>query len=324
MWKWKNEASSIWTRFVDNKNIAQNFADTEVIQYYFIDKNTWKEVIVWEKTDAGWWITEDWKYPENMEKYKDEDIFYKVIKRPKIVSTFVDIKNPKIFESSEDGKIDSFELMMDYRDEITWAKYMVWSKRSDLWMPYEDRMITSKKFREYLQEKWYDWIILKDTLYDWNWKKSDQFVVFEPTQIKSAYENKWTFDKTDPRIKYQKTTNMDSKISSEKVKEIWNNYPKLQKYVTLDIMDKILTKEWYEAFGRYYQKSIDIVNNPKDTTLDHEVFHAWFDLFTSPERKAEILKNTWIKDVNKAEEFLAEKFAEYVKWTVFLRIQLRK
>ena len=86
--------------------------------------------------------------------------------------------------------------------------------------------------------------------------------------------------------------------------------------LSVNFLDNIVTPSWQEAFGRYYNKTIDMIKNPHKTTADHESAHAYFDMFTSKEDQSKILgqikKEQWFTDDLEAEEFLADWFADYV------------
>ncbi len=95
---------------------------------------------------------------------------------------------------------DSFELMMDERDEF--AEYIsgakgkrgAWQERYIALHPEE----TNKRFIEYLKSKGYDGIVLKDTKYDAKdagVKKSDQVIVFNPEKILTKKDLKKLTDK---------------------------------------------------------------------------------------------------------------------------------
>lgn len=61
--------------------------------------------------------------------------------------------------------------------------------------------LTAIGFREKLQDDYFDGIIVEESDTDFGGLRTD-YVVFEPTQIKSAIGNRGTFDNTDPRINY--------------------------------------------------------------------------------------------------------------------------
>lgn len=275
LWKWRNEASGIGNWFVDKKFVADTFANTEIVQYYYTDKKTGEEIVVWEKTDWWGWLNKDWKYPETMSAPTPnwEDINYRVTKRPKVIDTFLSIKNPKVFESSEDGKIDSFELMMDDRDEVTWATYMVGDKRSDMWAPYQDRYKTSQEYKDHLKSQGYDGIILKNTEYDGDGEKSDQFVTFEPTQIKSATENRGTFDPYDARIRYQEKVETDAE--KRKLQKKINEKSDLDKL--LEDMDPIEDKDYTRKGKEYLDKVEPTLKEIEEITAETTNFRTMTD-----------------------------------------------
>ena len=60
---------------------------------------------------------------------------------------------------------------------------------------------TNKEFLNYLNENGYDGVILKNTEYDApEGKTINQYMLTNPTAIKSAIGNKGTFDPKDPNI----------------------------------------------------------------------------------------------------------------------------
>lgn len=85
--------------------------------------------------------------------------------------------------------------------------------------------------------------------------------------------------------------------------------------VGVEFVEAIRTPDGRRALGKYFNKMVTFINDPKNTTPEHEVLHAFFDLFTSKERKEAILeevgKRTGIEDVGEREEWLADSFADY-------------
>lgn len=87
--------------------------------------------------------------------------------------------------------------------------------------------------------------------------------------------------------------------------------------VNVQFVDYISTPEGFKALGRYRDGAIDLVKNPDSSTPTHEALHAYFDMFTEPGRKAELLEQVKteqaMKDNIQAEEWLADNFVEYVR-----------
>ncbi len=100
---------------------------------------------------------------------------------------------------------DPLEKLMDDRDEfaewISGAKHErgAWRQR---YVETSDKRETSLKLRKKLIDQGYDGIILRGTVYDAAGKKTDQYMAFQPSQIKSATGNRGTFDPKDERISF--------------------------------------------------------------------------------------------------------------------------
>mgnify|MGYP001560699014 CR=1 FL=1 len=98
----------------------------------------------------------------------------------------------------------------------------------------------------------------------------------------------------------------------------------LQKYftaeeLTVEFVEKINTPDGAAAFGRYTPAMIELVNNPHQTTADHEAVHAYLDLFYKEGEKAAVYEaaRTQMGDSGKSdletEEWVADRFARFVK-----------
>jgi hypothetical protein len=99
--------------------------------------------------------------------------------------------------------------------------------------------------------------------------------------------------------------------------------------VTVQIAKKILTPAGERAVGSYRGTIITFAENPLESTPTHEVLHAYFDMFTSPSRKEQVLREVMreynVTDRIEAEEILADEFVEFVRgadsrnWTDIIR-----
>lgn len=95
--------------------------------------------------------------------------------------------------------------------------------------------------------------------------------------------------------------------------------------VPVEFVNQIVTPEWMQAFGKYYNSMISFASSIDQTTPRHEVFHAYFDMFTSESQKKDVISFTrktsdyqsrlWDKKDNayNVEEYLADKFDAYVR-----------
>ena len=114
-----------------------------------------------------------------------------------------------------------------------------------------------------------------------------------------------------------KKTDDNVLTTQSEAKKVVEKYFKADE-VWVKLVDKITTKEWYEAFWKYKDRLISFAKDPSKNTPDHEVFHAYFDLALSPKQKSSLLvdikRRKWLKTDLEAEEFLANKFADYAIW----------
>ena len=114
-----------------------------------------------------------------------------------------------------------------------------------------------------------------------------------------------------------KKTDDNVLTSQTEAKKVVEKYFKPEE-VWVKLVDKIATKEGYEAFWKYKDRLISFAKDPSKNTPDHEVFHTYFDLALSPKQKSSLLvdikRRKWLKTDLEAEEFLANKFADYAIW----------
>jgi len=106
--------------------------------------------------------------------------------------------NKKIAETYSIGGGTDYEVFLNIKNP-----YIVDAK----WRDYNGMYVQLLSNMDYAKRNGYDWMIIKNFRDDWYQKgdktKGNTFVVFEPNQIKSAYENQWGFDPYDDRMKYQ-------------------------------------------------------------------------------------------------------------------------
>lgn len=164
----KNETSTLGAWFTDNPKTAGEFARSEHVEYV--------------TTGERWKSGELMQFPNYIQDFGG------------IYPVYLSLQNPKVYIPTE-GE-DSFVQMMNDRDEF--ASYIDGSK--GVRGHWQDHMIatnvpeTNKNFVDTLKKQGYDGIIIKNTMYDAPNKKKliDQYVVFEPSQIKSVFNRKPT------------------------------------------------------------------------------------------------------------------------------------
>ena len=78
----------------------------------------------------------------------------------------------------------------------------------------------------------------------------------------------------------------------------------------------ITTEDGYKALGMYKDKLITFAKNPSKNTIDHEAFHAYFDIALGKQEKNSFLglvqKRHNLASKIDAEEWMADTFADFV------------
>ena len=152
-----------------------------------------------------------------------------------------------------------------------------------------------------------------------------EYIVFESNQIKSATDNIWAFDSSNPDIRYQKhgvANPLEKNISAQRAIQLENirngrSVQELADHYGIDIqtVDKITTPEGLKAYGKYGDWIITLAEKIKEGTAPHELFHATFDIVDHA-RKESILEGVMEEkklDKVQAEEYLADSFSEYFR-----------
>ena len=122
-------------------------------------------------------------------------------------------------------------------------------------------------------------------------------------------------EKTLPSFS-EKKGKTDKVLSRTEAERIVRRYFK-DSEVALKFVPRLLTPAGREAYGSYSKGMITFAENPDITTPTHEVLHAYFDLFTSPVQKAEVLREVGrkfkVSDRIEQEEILADEFVKYAR-----------
>jgi len=78
----------------------------------------------------------------------------------------------------------------------------------------------------------------------------------------------------------------------------------------------ITTEDGYKALGMYKDKLITFAKNPSKNTIDHEAFHAYFEIALGKQEKNSFLglvqKRQNLASKIDAEEWMADTFADFV------------
>lgn len=107
-------------------------------------------------------------------------------------------------------------------------------------------------------------------------------------------------------------------ITTDEARAMSKNFRFIEELgLPVNTVEKILTPDGREAFGRYYKGAISFIENPHKTTIPHEAVHAFIDLMLTSKQKKTVLNEIKRRYAGKnftdqqAEEQLAEDFAKY-------------
>ena len=204
----------------------------------------------------------------------------------KTMETYLDIKNP--FRWNEINTKDKMNDLIERLGLKQWD--LRWNNTYKNQMAPITEAKKSIKFREALQNAGYDGVIYEfdGTI---GWEKQMEIVAFEPSQIKSATDNIWTFDKNNPDIRYKKwlekkenwlerkkvstASSFQSRvdnIANELWVKWWNTVQKMKRINKIIKEDKY---KWTDIKKRFYQlkweyKKQYIINN------DKKIKDKWF------------------------------------------------
>ncbi|MBS5507603.1 MAG: hypothetical protein KHX31_03115 [Akkermansia sp.] len=136
----------------------------------------------------------------------------------KVLSLFLNLRNPKVFESNKERYGDAFERLrtdvvsligMDAEFANIGGVGKAWYKETERGLAPE--FMTSDEidgvfheYREKLKNEGYDGIFIKQTEYDYDIAGgvNDQYVAFDSAQVKSATDNRGTFGGKNPDITF--------------------------------------------------------------------------------------------------------------------------
>ena len=213
-----------------------------------------------------------------------------------------DLKNKILSEVEETDEIvklnNRFAKRISAIEAIEQRIWKVWRNKVN------DKWFKSKQEAEWIKKKE---AVIQDIQQEYG---LDQF---EAVEKYDDLLNNSTFDEIHYKRKSEAIKNWF--VENEEAEKIVRKYFS-EDEVSLNFVNNIKTPEWQQAIGKYYKKTIDLINNPAKWVPEHEVAHAYFDLFTDKKTQREILKDIMKKEkidnMYEAEEFLADWFSEYV------------
>jgi hypothetical protein len=198
-------------------------------------------------------------------KYAEDPNVARRGKSPKVYAVYLSIQRPLVADA----------IVYEGTPEFALAKKLAGSRlltdrgEDGVRLTYMQRAIdqtSAQRAEKLIREAGYDGILYEAQLAKSAWTgmglslarmgSSRSFIVFEPTQIKSATDNRGTFDPTDPRISFNRRTRGGS--ASEDPGYHMRHRPSadgplayelgLGEYMPADVMTH---PEWYTGFRQY-------------------------------------------------------------------------
>lgn len=136
----------------------------------------------------------------------------------KVLSLFLNLRNPKVFESNKERYGDAFEQLrtdvvsligMDAEFANIGGVGKAWYKETERglapeFMTSDEIDSVFREYREKLRDEGYDGVFIKQTEYDYDIAggTNDQYVAFDSAQVKSATDNRGAFDGENPDITF--------------------------------------------------------------------------------------------------------------------------
>jgi len=155
----------------------------------------------------GNWFTTDRKYAE---------VFSKGIQKTgRVIEAYLSIQSPLIYDG--DDKVNGFNRMIQEFEEVTGKK------------TYEATPEDAAAFREYIQSLGFDGVIITQWTGDSKLsggRPVDIYITLESNQIKSATENRGTFDPADSDIRNPRTRSLQQ-FPYDYAKYLKDNFPEI-------------------------------------------------------------------------------------------------
>lgn len=136
----------------------------------------------------------------------------------KVLSLFLNLRNPKVFESNKERYGDAFEQLrtdvvsligMDAEFANIGGVGKAWYKETERglapeFMTSDEIDSVFREYREKLRDEGYDGVFIRQTEYDYDIAggTNDQYVAFDSAQVKSATDNRGAFDGENPDITF--------------------------------------------------------------------------------------------------------------------------
>ena len=226
---WDIESEAFKKRFGNSKVVDENWNPLVVYHATMKNFNIFDRSNIWEHGISFG----DWFYFSN----KPIKEYWKSKK------TYLKMENPFVIEdvnNIESVKKYLKELGISWKDAETWYKYYGWDGKWAIGKAIRESLWDDARVSEMLKKKWYDWVIVRDTEMGINdIVKWDEYMIFEPNQIKSATDNVGTYDANNDDIRYQRvyhwSPNEFDRFDSSHMWE-W---------------------EWAQAHGRWHYVAVD-------------------------------------------------------------------
>lgn len=188
-----------WENAPENASKVVDENGEPKVVYHQTNKTIYRNVEngkLWD--DLDWREKQEWEERDDWDEYWVEEDFYEFSRTNARTTNEFDgfFFAPKYDEYHEYGD-RTIEAFLNIRKPASQADYNIDARYND----------AGKKERIRLQEEGYDGVIRMEG------DEVDEYIAFEPTQIKSATDNVGTFDASNPDIRYSLATDLNAEVS---------------------------------------------------------------------------------------------------------------
>lgn len=295
------------------------------------------KLLAWQWKYYSLWAEARWKLIKHL-----QDAWWAIDRDYQVLTALVEsdiINKTELTELLADWVDDAEEMIAKFDDAF--AKYVIAKEtmRETQWIKRElsDKIAkTEKKHMNTSWKKWW-WTKAKTTKAKSTKANTKSTATTKTTEAPSEPgESKVATNIEQPRLFRRESAVEDwyETLTEKEARRIVYKYFDSDE-ITVVFADNIRTPEWQKAFWEYFDWMIKFARNPAKYTPEHEIVHAYMDLFLTDWERQEIyieLKNLlsqqdfdffsyaqwlWLDfmrdSIEVYEEILADMFVDYVK-----------
>lgn len=201
-WEWSGFfwEDKLWIWLTNDKSIASKF---------------WKNIIRSYITIKNIKIYDDLDWKDSFEKMMDEKDKFVPHAKTKEIKNFHQAKKDLSLEKQ--NRYNQLKDILEY-DWLYWENLKEYNQLVEeikdnmtIYETWKDRWFYEIKWQDNftfdfikdLKDNWFNWILLKNTTWDWSWIENNQYVIFEPQYVKTENELKNIFFEIKENLKNQ-------------------------------------------------------------------------------------------------------------------------